>query len=234
MNRMEFMRELEGLLSDIPENERSEALQYYEDYLNDAGAENEQGAMKELGTPEEIARHIKAGLNGNEEGMFTENGYENAQKGKNPPARQGSFDGTDSGQEQSEKPRKRGGNGMKILLTVFILVLLSPIILPFGVAVLGLIIGAIAAVISILIALTAVGVALLVAGFCLFIAGIVKLFTVPLAGALLTGIGLLMLGIGMLLTMLMLWMAWKLVPPAVRGLVNLCQKPFRRNTGNSK
>lgn len=36
MNRQEFMNQLEMLLSDISQAERDEALQYYNDYLDDA------------------------------------------------------------------------------------------------------------------------------------------------------------------------------------------------------
>ena len=39
MNRDRFMKELEMLLSDISAEERAEALQYYNDYFDDAGAE---------------------------------------------------------------------------------------------------------------------------------------------------------------------------------------------------
>ena len=42
MSRWEFMRQLEELLLDISPSEREEALQYYNDYFNDAGKENEQ------------------------------------------------------------------------------------------------------------------------------------------------------------------------------------------------
>ena len=42
MGRWEFMRKLEELLSDISPSEREEALQYYNDYFNDAGRENEK------------------------------------------------------------------------------------------------------------------------------------------------------------------------------------------------
>ena len=37
MNRKEFMRQLELLLSDISEDERREALDYYESYFDEAG-----------------------------------------------------------------------------------------------------------------------------------------------------------------------------------------------------
>ena len=62
MTRWEFMRELEELLSDIAPSEREEALQYYNDYLNDAGKENEQETLKELGSPREVAATVKEGL----------------------------------------------------------------------------------------------------------------------------------------------------------------------------
>ena len=62
MNRIDFMRRLELLLSDLPENERREAIQYYNDYLNDAGVENEEEVLEALGTPEELAKSIRDGL----------------------------------------------------------------------------------------------------------------------------------------------------------------------------
>lgn len=37
MNRTEFMRQLESLLQNISATEREEALQYYNEYFNDAG-----------------------------------------------------------------------------------------------------------------------------------------------------------------------------------------------------
>lgn len=83
MNRLEFMKELETLLSDISQSEREEAIQYYNDYLNDAGVENEQGVLDSLGTPQELARIIKEGLgDGGEKGEFTETGYKNEALGK--------------------------------------------------------------------------------------------------------------------------------------------------------
>ena len=49
MNRMEFLTELERLLSGMPEDERQAAVSYYADYLADAGEENEADAIRELG-----------------------------------------------------------------------------------------------------------------------------------------------------------------------------------------
>lgn len=76
MSRWEFMRRLESLLSDISPNEREEALQYYNDYFNDAGRENEQEVIRALGSPEQVAKIVKDGLVDNPAmGEFTENGF---------------------------------------------------------------------------------------------------------------------------------------------------------------
>ena len=78
MNRKQFMEELSQLLIGISEEERVEALQYYEDYFDDAGAENEQQVIEELGTPQKVASTICLNLEpGSEQnGEFTESGFQ--------------------------------------------------------------------------------------------------------------------------------------------------------------
>ncbi len=76
MNRAEFMSRLAALLQDTPPAEREEAIQYYNDYFDDAGEGNEAGVIAALGSPEEIAKSIKAGLSdGGNGGEFTESGF---------------------------------------------------------------------------------------------------------------------------------------------------------------
>ena len=60
MNKNLFLEELRRLLSDLPPEEREQAITYYEDYFEDAGTENEQAILEELGSPQELARQIKA------------------------------------------------------------------------------------------------------------------------------------------------------------------------------
>lgn len=62
MNRAEFMRQLESLLQSIPAAEREEAIQYYSDYFDDAGDENEQDVIEALGNPARVAENIKRDL----------------------------------------------------------------------------------------------------------------------------------------------------------------------------
>jgi len=81
MSRIDFMNELESLLSDIPIDEKEEALQYYNGYFEDAGEDHEEEIMKELISPQRIAKIIKAELDANavdreDRGYFTEKGYQ--------------------------------------------------------------------------------------------------------------------------------------------------------------
>lgn len=76
MSREQFMSRLTELLQDLSPAEREEAIQYYNDYLDDAGDENLPEVIASLGTPEELALSIRSGLNeGGAEGEFTESGY---------------------------------------------------------------------------------------------------------------------------------------------------------------
>ena len=57
-----LQQELEKLLADISETERQDALDFYNSYFDDAGAENEASVLRELGSPEKVAAIIKADL----------------------------------------------------------------------------------------------------------------------------------------------------------------------------
>lgn len=81
MTKLEFMKELESLLLDIPLEEREEALKYYNGYFEDAGEDHEAEIIAELGSPKQVADIIKADLNLNAgergaKGYFTEKGYQ--------------------------------------------------------------------------------------------------------------------------------------------------------------
>ncbi|MDO4286735.1 MAG: DUF1700 domain-containing protein [Eubacteriales bacterium] len=58
MNRREFILRLEQALKDMPAEERRRAVEYYENYFDEAGPENEQEVLKALGAPEKVAADI--------------------------------------------------------------------------------------------------------------------------------------------------------------------------------
>lgn len=78
MNRAEFLKQLEYLLQDMPEDEREDAVAYYRDYFEEAGPDQEAAVLRELGSPERIAAMIRADWNGQLKGggEFTDSGYQ--------------------------------------------------------------------------------------------------------------------------------------------------------------
>ena len=62
VGRREFVDELKSRLRKLPYDEIKEAVDYYEGYFDDAGEENEQAVLAELGSPSAVAAQIIAGF----------------------------------------------------------------------------------------------------------------------------------------------------------------------------
>lgn len=246
MNRLEFLGALERALMDIPEEEREEALNYYNDYLADAGVENEKEAIESLGMPEQIAQSIRADLNGRgDAGEFTEQGFYGGEKRYVPSrsvkegGKENSGASTGSSLEDAISAKeKKKYNGWKVLAIVLLCVLLAPICLPlaagifaaaFGlaIAVLGLFIG----IIVFLAAVFLAGFAVLLAGILVGIGGLSRLFFNPAGALVATGAGILMTAAGLFLMLVFGWLFVKSTVLVFRGLVNLCRKPFHKRKG---
>ena len=60
MNRASFLKKLRGKLQRLPAREIDAALAYYEEYFDEAGEENEQRVIQQLGSPSHVASQIKA------------------------------------------------------------------------------------------------------------------------------------------------------------------------------
>jgi uncharacterized membrane protein len=60
VNRKEFLRKLQLELYKLPRHEIDDAIAYYNEYFEEAGPDQEQAVIKELGTPSKIATQIKA------------------------------------------------------------------------------------------------------------------------------------------------------------------------------
>ena len=60
MTKVEFMNELAGRLRHLPHEEYENAINYYLEYFDEAGEENEQKVIDELGSPQQIAAQIMA------------------------------------------------------------------------------------------------------------------------------------------------------------------------------
>ena len=224
MSRVEFMNQLKNLLWDIPEGERAEALNYYEDYFDDAGVENEAQVIAALGSPEKVAATIKDGLKegAKEQGEFSESGFSYNDAPKNEVGHR-------------EEPQKRrladrikglGTGGMILLLILAIFAL--PILGPVVIGIVGAVFGMIAAAAAVLCSLIIVGIVLLVAGASVFAASIASLVVTPSVGIMMLGLSMLIVGIGILITILGIKVVTKVVPPVIRWFVRIVRKPFEK------
>lgn len=61
MKKYAYLARLEELLAALPAQERQDALNYYEEYFDAAGNDQEEKTAEELGDPEEVARKILEG-----------------------------------------------------------------------------------------------------------------------------------------------------------------------------
>lgn len=58
MRKEEYLERLAKCLKRLPKGEFDEAMEYFREYLEEAGPENEQSAIEDLGTPEAAAGQI--------------------------------------------------------------------------------------------------------------------------------------------------------------------------------
>ncbi len=60
MNKQQFMQELENCLRHLPAEDRSDALEYYSEYIDDLGLSESDDVCARLGAPKDVARTIIA------------------------------------------------------------------------------------------------------------------------------------------------------------------------------
>lgn len=219
MSRTEFMERLEKLLWSISDSEREEALQYYNDYFDDAGPENEESVIRELVSPEQVAQKIKAGLS-DTAAEFSEQGYRDTR-----------FDGggepLSKRSAEQEKLKKEGGF-WKILALVLLCIVLAPVILPLFIGLLAALVGIVVAVLAVVFGIAVSGIAILLSGVFVIGVGIVQAVATPAVGIALSGVGCLLTAVGVLISVLILWCAVKVVPWMIRGIVSLIRLPFKK------
>lgn len=238
MNRVEFMQQLERLLMDIPESDRLDAIAYYNDYFDEAGAENETQVIRELGSPEKVATTIKMDLNasGNTEAEYTERGYEDGREANhiNAPAKQ----------ENTSKNKKQKRD-FPLALIIILIIFASPILVGVGGGAFGVIIGILATIFGIVIAvivtvlalaiaMLACGIACVVAGAACIVVGLVRAVTSGVEGLLFVGVGGIVFALGILFTILFVWCAFKWLPALFRWTIDLIQRLFSRRERRSK
>lgn len=250
MNRSEFMFALAQLLADLPLEERSEALKFYNNYFDDAGPENEQQIIEELISPKHVAQSIHAGLDGSAgEGEYREDGYHETydagaqhpvymQAHKQEEHRDSFASGADAAHTQNMQYRTKDdgegrrtqekGRRMPIVLIVILCICASPVLLGFGGGLIGLIVGMFGGLIGIIAGVLGGVLGGIFGGIGGFVHGIYVCFSNPADGLALCGAGLLAFAVGILCLMLLVWCCKTVFPAAVRLVHKLFVKIFGR------
>ena len=197
MNRNEFLRQLERLLCDIPENERREAIEYYQNYFEDAGPEKEAQIIEELGSPQEVAASIKRNLFGED--------YED-------------YDFVKEKKQQNAYENQQNKTTRNIVLAV-IIVLTFPLWIGILASAFGILIAGIAVVFAAAVSIIAVVFCFFVMGFVLCGIGMVNLFTgFPAVGLVLTAVGMFLLAFAVLGLIVVVWTVGRILPWTLREI----------------
>ena len=164
MNKQQFMQELENCLRHLPADDRSDALEYYSEYIDDLGLLDSDDVCSRLGTPKDVARTIIA--------QTTERRLA----------------------EQTEKKTVRGSGSIiwLVILGIFASPIALPIAISIAVIIIALLITVGSVLLSFFIAGAAMVFAgIFCALFSFFTGTVAQVFVCIGAGLFITGLGLL-------------------------------------------
>lgn len=218
MTKEQFLARLEQLLADLSREDREDALQFYREYLEDAGPENEAAALEELGDVEQLAAQIRAACPVQPEPTPADDQPRPAYQRSQPPRWPAPPQYTRQAYDYSQPPRsssRQGGNAGRVILLVILLVFTSPLWLGAVCSLAGILFGGLLAGFVMAVVGLVVGVG------CLFAVGTAGFSAVATSGVafIVAGLGLLVLGAGC-------WVLVWLLSTALPFVINSLQRLF--------
>lgn len=219
MSKDEFLNRLSFLLCDISFEEREEALSYYREYIEDAGLENEEAIVNELGSVEDLAREIRTGLSNKNDPDFD---YCRTFAALEPKA-------TYTGGTQNESYEhytdvdviRKERNKSRLMLAIIALAFLSPVWLPIAGGLLSAIFGIAIGILAIVFGIGVAGVVMAIVGVILFVCGLVQMLTSPLVGVALIGASMIVAALGLLFLVFIVWACGTVIPLCINGISSL-------------
>lgn len=220
MTKKEFMIELTGLLSKISEDERNDAINYYEDYFADAGIEEDSLVPASVGTPKQVANKIIG------EAVYGESPKQEDTEQKDVPEYYKENKKENSGTYYGERSdsscqheQKTNDDNSKLILGIVIVLATSPILFTVLTGVGGILFGILAALGGMILGFGVAGIALIVSAF---------LSGTFAGGALLAGIGILLLALAFLVVVPFVMYCFRFLPWLVREIIKLIKKLLGR------
>lgn len=245
MTKSEFMRELASLLSRIPEDERNDAVQYYEDYFADAGITDEMLVPNSVGTPRQVAdKIISEAIYGKHPEQMTEalkdvpatksdkvkksyyrqnessNQSDYYDGNTNTKSNHGTYYDSNVNAGNNNSTYSTVGNNTdntKLIVGIVIIIVTSPIWIGLVAGIGGILFGILAALAGIILGFGAAGIALMITAF---------LSSSVAGGILLVGTGMLLLALAIVLVIPLVLFCGRFLPWLVREMVNLVKRLF--------
>ncbi|OCN03544.1 hypothetical protein A4S06_06230 [Erysipelotrichaceae bacterium MTC7] len=201
MTKQQYITKLSYYLRDMDENEYEDAMNYIQEYFEDAGVENEKSVMAELGSPQKLAATLRAEATIKNVNIKRE------------------------AAENDLKEEKQKNSTLKTLLIIILGIFALPIALPLAVGMVGLLIGLAASLVALLIALVAGIVALFVVGIPNMVRSVALLGTSFADGLVALGLSFMMVGVAILLTLAIVALIRRFIP----WLIHQLSEIFNRN-----
>ena len=251
MTRLEFLNQLDYLLQDVDDKDRQDALDYYRDYMDEAGIKESDSVDDLLESPEKIAISLRISLTGNYDAQIEsgDQGFKNmhteatakvpevyGQKSRyskydmeweSAQEYTSEYDVVSEDGEVKEKKRSLG----KILLIAAICLIASPAVLGIGSGLIGLVFGLLGLVVGLIFGVAGGAIGCLIGGVVLFVMSLMQMVTNVPQGIFMMGVALLLIAVGILLVMLTIVIFRRFIPWMIRSIVNIFRKIFHKDGG---
>lgn len=235
MTREEFLRRLAELLSDVTDEERAEAIRFYEEYLDDAGPQQEAQVLAELGSPEKVAAIIRANVPGSrvQQGPAAQEAQAAGPAGSGAPPASSAAAGASiplppyarPGAVPPAPPRK--GMSDRTILLIILAVVLFPLWIGLAGAVFGVLMGIVGAAFGFFFG----GVGTVIGIVTVLVANTPAAFGAGIpVGLFMVGLCLLALALGVALITAAVWLVAWLLPACWR----LAKRAWRALTGKKE
>jgi uncharacterized membrane protein len=216
MTRNEYMEQLKKYLKRLPKEDYDNAIEYFSEYFDEAGSENEQQVMEELGEPREAARELLLNLLQESVGGGKDStGEKTAALPEAGSVVQGRSTAWQNAHDSTKNKRSPG----KIILLAILVLCASPVSLVLLISALTVLFAVVVVIASVIFSLGVTSVAAIAGGILLAGFGAMLILKSVAAACMMAGSGFLMAGAGILIGILTIYIC-KWCATGIGRLVN--------------
>lgn len=186
MNKDEYLECLKNNLRNIPDEEVNDIIEYYREYFEDAGVENEQVVIAELGRPELLASKVSADYI-----------IKDIEKNNSPV--------NNLSQVKNVSQVKKGISSIWIMILA---ICGFPIWFPLVIAAAAVVFSIVIAIFSVLFAFAVSAIAIVGSGILALIVGVIVLFMHVPTGIATLGMACVAIGFGFLFFIAVYWIGY--------------------------